>query len=425
MPSARLFEAYLEAEGIRSTNFFNGRLLTGEDLQQEQAASRSALKRLGRAIGDGIAHGLEVTATTGGSSRENPVATVSRGLAMNREGHALSLANPVTLSLLDARARNGGEAVPPGGEFDACGGPSAGVYVAGTGVYLLAMGPARGAEGKAPVTGLGNSAAPCAARSLVEGVRFSLLALDLPAEILTAGNRLRNLVAYRCFGAPTSQEGLALNPFGGTPSWGAVEALRPDRLSDSEVPLALIYWTSSEGIRWVDSWPVRRPVLSPSAGGAWPRFTGDRVEVEAGARLLQFQAQLESLRSQSPATLRVADHFRFLPPAGLIPIRFGGGAAEFNGETFFTGITTRKPMFMEGARLESMLRQSYQYPPIDLQRPEMVWIYRLRENAAASAVTATPPRPTEAIAFAHAAMPYQGEPRLNVSHWDFANYVWP
>ena len=127
MPSARLFETYLEVEGIRSTNFFNGRLLTGEDMQQEQAAARAALLRLGRATVEGIAHGLQVTAMVGGGSREDPVVTVARGLAIARDGQAISLANPVSLSLLDTRARNGGEAPPPAGDYDACGGPSGGV----------------------------------------------------------------------------------------------------------------------------------------------------------------------------------------------------------------------------------------------------------------------------------------------------------
>ncbi len=46
--------------GIRSTNFFNGRLLSREDLQREQDAERAVHERLGRALGTGIAYGLEV-----------------------------------------------------------------------------------------------------------------------------------------------------------------------------------------------------------------------------------------------------------------------------------------------------------------------------------------------------------------------------
>jgi len=41
--------------GIQSINFFNGRLLSGEDLSQEQLANLQARHLLGKAIGDGVA----------------------------------------------------------------------------------------------------------------------------------------------------------------------------------------------------------------------------------------------------------------------------------------------------------------------------------------------------------------------------------
>ena len=45
----------------RSVNFFNGRLLTGEDLTAEQQANRVAHSLLGQAAGAGVAYGLEVS----------------------------------------------------------------------------------------------------------------------------------------------------------------------------------------------------------------------------------------------------------------------------------------------------------------------------------------------------------------------------
>ena len=45
-------------DGIRTVNFFNGRLLTGNDMSREQAARRQADARIGLAMGDGIASGL-------------------------------------------------------------------------------------------------------------------------------------------------------------------------------------------------------------------------------------------------------------------------------------------------------------------------------------------------------------------------------
>ena len=45
----------------RSVNFFNGRLLTGEDLTAEQKSNRVAHSLLGQAVGSGVAYGLEVS----------------------------------------------------------------------------------------------------------------------------------------------------------------------------------------------------------------------------------------------------------------------------------------------------------------------------------------------------------------------------
>ena len=39
---------------LRSANFFNGRLLTGDDLRREQATQQARLRRLGRAVGERI-----------------------------------------------------------------------------------------------------------------------------------------------------------------------------------------------------------------------------------------------------------------------------------------------------------------------------------------------------------------------------------
>src|SRR6266540_868481 len=90
---------YLD-DGIRSTNFFNGRLLSGEDLTQERLARQALLAQLGRAAGDGVAYGLWVTSHVGGSTGGAPAVTVGRGLAVNRLGQALELARDLDVSLV-------------------------------------------------------------------------------------------------------------------------------------------------------------------------------------------------------------------------------------------------------------------------------------------------------------------------------------
>ena len=135
--------------GIRSVNFFNGRLLSGEDLTQEKEANREGQRRLGRALGDGIVFGLEVSETAGVSTRQAPVVSVEAGLAVNRQGHTLELKNRVDVALV--RPTSPGTAAPVATIFKDCQPLQPGGYVTGTGVYLLVLSPAIGGEGRAPV----------------------------------------------------------------------------------------------------------------------------------------------------------------------------------------------------------------------------------------------------------------------------------
>src|SRR5687767_5030165 len=84
--------------GIRFTNFFNGRLPTGEDMVGEQEGNREARNRLGIGIGNGVAYGLEVSEFPG-AGKEARV-KVESGLAINRCGEALRLQTQLELSLV-------------------------------------------------------------------------------------------------------------------------------------------------------------------------------------------------------------------------------------------------------------------------------------------------------------------------------------
>ena len=96
----------------RSVNFFNGRLLTGEDLTAEQQANRVAHGLLGQAIGSGVAYGLEVSKSAALNQVATPVLSIKRGLALNSNGGTLLLDNDTDLSLVrPATTANGGSSV--------------------------------------------------------------------------------------------------------------------------------------------------------------------------------------------------------------------------------------------------------------------------------------------------------------------------
>lgn len=414
-------------DGIRSTHFFNGRLLSGEDLSQEQSARGEWLKLLGRSIGEGIVHGLEVSAPLGASSKEDPAVVVGPGLALNREGQALELRNAVTVSLAPAR-KSQSEPPPGSGEFHDCT-PSANISVSGTGLFLLTLAPDKGYEGRAPVSGLGPNEPACNRKQLVEGVRFRLHRLELEASRLELSNpndqHLRNRVAHLCFGTKDARRlGALVHPFGDPPKgYGLLDDHRSDdKLTGSEVPLAVLLWRESSGIDFMDMGSVRRRPTRVEHTGRWAPWLGERRVSEAEAVLLQFQEHLEALlRGSQPHEVKALDYFDYLPPAGVLPLQLGS-LPGFTAERFFEGLTWRKHV-IEGAHLESLLRQSLAHPPIELAQDELLWVYLIRENQQEALSGDQGVQPY--LVFTSGHLPYLGDARADVARVEYAHLALP
>jgi hypothetical protein len=412
----QLAESILE-DDLKFVNFFNGRLLSGEDLSREQLSNREARRLLGKAIGHGIAYGVEVARSPKGDQKQ-PMLRVTKGVAINREGHVLCLKEDVDISLVRTAP------VPPAGRnvkfFDACKPLQTGVYVsAGEGVYLLAMAPAVANQGRAPVSGLGNIEAACNTRYIVEGVQFRLIPVPFTAAELSDRNHLRNLIAYKCFGVQV------LKPFEDIPfgpkkeGYGLIDDLREKKfLTDCDVPLAMIYWTTA-GIQFIDMWSARRRLIHPSADNEWELLTSDRRTTEGEAMFLQFQAQIQDLTGsgQPLSQINAKSRFGYLPPVGILPV---GSPKGFDYGVFFNGITYRQPIFIEGAQISPLFQESRNYPPIDTSSQVVVWLYTVRENA--QAVLSSANRLQAYFIFASGYTPYRGEAHYDVHHWNFGNF---
>lgn len=415
MSVTRLDTPFLDG-GIRSTNFFNGRLLSREDMQREQDAERAVHERLGRALDAGIVRGFEVEARSiGGNSVTDPVVTVHAGLAVNRHGQTVALDRNVDVSLLKPAAAPTNGTTPIGG-FASCVPPENAIYIVGTGVYLLSAAPASQTQGLAVVSGLGNTGAACSvAKEVVEGVQFRLFQVKLTAAELLDDAHLRNVAAYKFFAADSA--GAVRDPFGLAAS---VLALTDPPLTDCDVPLALFQWTTTGGLRWVDLWSVRRRLAQIPGTDAWPVFPDARQDALGEAMLRQFQQHLGALRDVNALPVRASDAFRWLPPAGLVPVGGIAGAIGVDAANFFDGFTTRGPMFIEGARVSALLRLATRFPPIRAGDPELLWLYLVRENRQPQGGV-VPKQPY--LIFALGRLPCQVVPRFDVSHWDFANYA--
>jgi hypothetical protein len=393
MPESLL--APILTDGARRLHYFNGRVLTAEDLRVEQDALRRRDARLGRALGEGVIEGLEVTRTDGA----RPAVAITAGTALTREGEVLALPRDVTVNVVpETSAADPGDAL-----FVPCPGAATGTAIpVGTGAYLLLAGPAAGPSGLAPRVGLadGGVARSCETRFVVEGIQFRLAEIDLESETLvpealadplrdlaarpnpTAAerSRLRSLLAHWCLGTveiggfPRAHFGSAAPPEAFR--YGPLDALRDlaeeeaGHVAPCEVPLAVLFWLSS-GIAFVDRWAVRRRPQPPPAGPAWAPHVGARRLAEAEAAFLQFQEHLAELGAQGVNVRASAagTHFAFLPPGGYAPAPGGNTGSFFNAfETF--------PEVLDDALVRQHVFASWLEEPIsllpDTSRPPLV-----------------------------------------------------
>lgn len=440
-----LLEPILDG-GIRNPHYFEGRLLTAEALRADQQAHRARQQRLGRALGAGVVEGLWVTMESPGGGDVPPVLGVGGGLAINGKGETLEIAAREAIALTRAPKTNG--TAPD--LFRDCLPPSVGIETTGEGFYVLVLSPVSGFRERAPMSGLGEpkAGAGCGSRWVVEGAQLRLEPLDplaasgvsLATRDLLEGDllgstaeaelsKLRNVVAHLCLG--TEQlPGFAADPFarvaapggGGTrPALAAYGALADlvaaGRLSDCDVPLALLDWRL-DGLAWVDNWSVRRRPAPPPTAADWPTLSSGRRRAEAEAVLFQFQEQLAGLLRDAvnPSAIAAPDYFRWLPPAGFLPLAGEGRPRGFDSFGFFAGLTAREVVFMEGARLPALVAAGFAYPPHDLATGELFWRYLLRENRLDPA--SDPP----CLVFTSGFLPYFADAQFDLSRWNFSNF---
>lgn len=410
--------------GIETVNFFNGRLLTAADMAREQDARRQADARLGLALGDGVAFGLEVAAGSvsddaGGSPM--PSVTIAPGLAINRAGQVLRLGYDEQVRL----SRVGGTTPTPAGHaFADCTPVVGGSYVAGQGLYVLTIAPSEVAAGRAPTNGLSGAAAACNIDRVIEAVQFRLLQVPpvLYAELDVAAPGYRNAVAYLCFGGGVAV-GWATALFGQAGRGGGLlDKMADHGLTDHDVPLAVMAYAGAASMVFLDSWAVRRPLSPPDpAPGPLPSLAAARRLATGRAMFHQFEAQLADLVGTSGAlgAITARTHFPMLPPVGILPFFTLDMASAF-----FAGMEARGPLYINGAQVEPLVRESLAAPAFAAAAPEVFWLYAVADNRMAIDAPAAAPgtaKPDPYLVFASANLAYRADARFSLHHWNYAN----
>ena len=257
--------------------------------------------------------------------------------------------------------------------------------------------------------------AACNVRDLIDGAQFRLIRLDLSLDDLNDQERLRNRIAYKCFGVTEAQDFLR-NPFGPPlERYGLLDTLRPHTLTDCDVPLATLHWTAAGGITFTDLWSVRRRVTRSAIDERWHLLVGDRRVSEAEAMFQQFAEQIDSIRRHEANLDRIIATQRFdsLPPVGLLPTQGIGTSPGLAYEKFFERQAYHNPVFIEGAYVEPVVRAALLYPPIDLHNRDPIRLYRVTDGQAI--------RPF--ILFISAYVPFLGEARFDIVRWNYSNFA--
>jgi hypothetical protein len=459
---ARPLNTPITDDGVAGVQFFNGRVLSAADLQDEQAANRLRRAQVGQALGTGVAHGLQVEA---GAGAQPQTLRIRSGLAISPSGHPVALPVDATVSVVDP----GPETDDPGpeteGQFAACAAlPS--VRSTGAGAYLLVACPATEPREQTPrvdPSGDGGRAGSCGPKYAVEGVRFRVVYLDMGDDRLVPAplredlrtlmdgrtldraeqSRLRNLIAHWCLGtverrsvpADLYDRVAAAEAFDPAPvRYGPVDHLRASdvpgvepRLSDHDVPLAVFVWDDRR-IQLVDTWAVRRRMHR--TGGS-PEAITDRQQAEGEAVLRQFQAHIHDLPANEPSgsllSIEMADYLRYLPPVALIPRVNSFGRPGVVTDTFLGSYPVAPLVYVEGRQLQRLMHHATLASPVDLQRHTALRVYQVRESDAARDVPGTvadrpPGSATPYFVLASVGLPRLGDPRYELSHWDYAHF---
>lgn len=333
-------------DGLERIPFFNGRVLTAEDLQTEQKGNAEERRRLGRGLGTGVLEGLSVRR---GSGDPPTTVVVERGLGLAPSGRVVELPQRATVSVVSEAKR--AQTAGTSGQFEDCSTQNATV-TSGTGAYVLVLEPASDTEGRVSRVRLGDNGrgGACGSKRRIEGGRVCLVGFNpsnfAPSDVgQVVQNRssavvedretgtdpdgsdrslLRNILAHICLRTPSSAGEaipLAEASRGRTEETGALgpvdELRRRGDLSEDAVPLALLYWSRNR-IEFVDMWAVRRRVHRRRASAANPAT--DRRRAEAEAAVFQFHRHLDALRERGDQVRHEAvdEHFAYLPPLGIM-----------------------------------------------------------------------------------------------------------
>jgi hypothetical protein len=284
-------------------NYFDGKFLRAQDLQDEQNYLRALVRLSNQAGGHGVAHGYDVTQAGGDSVK------VGQGLAINADGQVILLPAAVTLDVSDLIEQTRQLAVTSLGarrdlaEFGDCivatdAGP--GQVLESADLYVITIAPGEALCGEEDVYGKLCEEACVTSTDRpyrIEGVIFRARPLQLrrPLPISQAfpfdQKHLRSRVASAYFEGERDRIASHISKAG---LESAVWCLGAQGDAGAEVPIGVVSHAGG-AIGFLDTWIVRRERIDTVAKRYWQWRMAMRPWDVYLAHILQFQCQLHDL----------------------------------------------------------------------------------------------------------------------------------
>lgn len=255
---------------LSRTAYFDGRLLTADDLIRDQIYLDERLREAGRVLGDGVISGLELSL-----NEAQQRLTIGPGAAVTPQGRTLMLDDEVIVPLGERAA------ISRLNDNRAARFPS--------GIYAIVLRYAEREDGLAEAYPVDlASARELRPDAIREGVEAVLVPLDLPVpsggEALARAQLAVRIIGHEAAAARLPEDGVALG----------VVAMRDD------------------APRWIDQELLRHPRRLPFAPNA---AVADLARHYAA---LHRRVRSERVNGLSPA-YAASDYFRRLPPYGPLP----------------------------------------------------------------------------------------------------------
>ncbi|WP_172330723.1 hypothetical protein [Mangrovicoccus sp. HB161399] len=333
------FAPQVGGDWLKRLNYLPGRSLTAAALQAEQRQRDRRGALLCQALTPGVVTGLSVRAEP---LEDDAIIHVAPGAGIGHDGEDISVEGGLRCRLSD---------IPPARAIADAGQPPRGLVILSLKpVRAVAAGPDSG-DDPCPVD---PGALAYADLTMADGACLVWSPVDITPPEGTPPARRRNLLADALL-----REEEAEARAGRFPAW-TVHGL----------PICMLHVAETGAIDFLDRFSVARAgggleTLAPSSGSV------GRAALRR-ARFDQFVEQLQDLRAAGQDLAPGAAHFRYLPPAGVLP----PGLMDFAARSlrFFPADWQLRAAPVTTGQFEALLAEAASLAPFDLSRPDMAEI---------------------------------------------------